>query len=72
VVASALTADIVALFTPGYVPLAAGSPHSPGAKCCRYFVAGRSRLREAAGCLTPLRLQISFADFRVIARIEMS
>ena len=42
VAASALTADVDAFLTPGYVPLAAGSHHSPGAKCCRYFVAGRS------------------------------
>ena len=67
-VVSALTADIVALLTPGYIPLAAGSPHSPGAKCCRYFVAGRS-LCEAAGCLTPF----SFAGFHArIVVIELS
>ncbi|MCA9134528.1 MAG: hypothetical protein KDA45_15265, partial [Planctomycetales bacterium] len=27
--------------TPGYVPLAGGSHHSPGATSCRYSVAGR-------------------------------
>ena len=51
-VVSALTADIVALLTPGYIPLAAGSHHSPGAKCCRYFVAG-GMCCEAAGFLAP-------------------
>ena len=47
--------------TPGYVWLAGSSPHSPGAKCYRYFVADFSRLREAAGCVMPAR--VAFGRF---------